>query len=434
MQQQIVVFWFRRDLRLEDNAGLYYALRSGLPVLPVFIYDKNILDDLDDKEDRRLCFIHDSLQNLQVALLDVHSTLYVLYDTPEKAFKTITERYNVTSVYTNEDYEPYAKDRDERIKNMLEKTGIAFKTYKDQVIFSRDEVLKNDGTPYTVYTPYSKRWKEKLNDFYLKSYPTERYFERFLQQPPHRLPSLTAIGFEPVSYEIAPPVLDEQITRNYDKTRNLPGIDGTTRLSPHLRFGTVSVRKIAQAMRTLNETALNELIWRDFFACILYHYPDTVSASFKPAYDNIRWRYNEEQFAAWCEGRTGYPIVDAGMRQLNETGWMHNRVRMITASFLCKHLLIDWRLGEAYFAKKLLDYDMSQNIGNWQWVAGSGVDAAPYFRIFNPITQQEKFDPDLAYVKTWVSEYGTANYPAPIIDHNEARARCLNAYKAALGK
>lgn len=432
MQQQIALFWFRRDLRTEDNAGLYHALRSGYPVLSVFIFDTNILEDLEDRYDRRVCFIRDALKNIQQALEARGSTLHVVHDTPLNAFEAWCREYHIAAVYANRDYEPYAKQRDESITAFLQERNIPLHTYKDQVIFERSEVMKDNEAPYTVYTPYSKKWKQQLTAFYLKPYPVDKYLGNLWRHAPKRIPSLEAIGFKATGYETVPPVLDKKIAAHYDKTRNYPGINGVTQLSVHLRFGTVSIRRLAAAAKQLNETLLNELIWREFFMMILWHFPHTVTQAFKPRYDDIRWRYNEEDFLAWCEGRTGYPMVDAGMRQLNETGWMHNRVRMVTASFLCKHLLIDWRRGEAYFAKKLLDYDLAQNVGNWQWVAGSGVDAAPYFRIFNPQTQLEKFDPDHQYIDKWVPEWRTMHYVRPIIDHDQARARCLEVYKAAL--
>lgn len=430
----VSIFWFRRDLRLENNAGLYYALKSGHPVLPVFIYDTNILDDLEDKKDKRVCFIRDSLQKIKQELEEIGSTLYVLYGTPIDAFKKLLGEFDVHSVFTNEDYEPYAAQRDKEIEALLKKENVSFNAFKDHVVFAKNEVLKKDNTPYTVFTPYSKTWKEKLEDSYLKSCPTRKYYSNFLKHTPKRFPSLESIGFEQVDYEVTEPKLDKSIVKDYHKTRDLPGMEGTTKLSVHLRFGTVSIRKVVHEAMNLNETLLSEFIWRDFFQSILWHFPNTVTESFKPAYDNIKWRYAEKEFEAWCQGETGYPIVDAGMRQLNETGWMHNRIRMVTASFLCKHLLIDWRWGEAYFAKKLLDYDMAQNIGNWQWVAGSGVDAAPYFRIFNPYIQQKKFDPDNAYIDHWVPERNSSDYPKPIVEHEFARARCLEVYKEGLGR
>lgn len=432
MSQPVSIFWFRRDLRLDDNAGLFYALKSGKPVLPIFIFDTDILDDLEARQDKRVCFIYDRLKDLQSELLDMGSSLLVLHGKPKDLFTELIDQYTIEAVYTNEDYEPYALERDTSIAGLLLERGVSFFSYKDHVVFAKSEVLKDDGAPYTVYTPYSKRWKQNLKDFYLKEYPTEGYFRNFLKHEAGTMPGLESLGFQLTPYEVGAPELKEAIARNYDKTRNFPAVEGTTRLSIHLRFGTISVRKLAKQLSAINETALNELIWREFFSSILYHFPDTVSKSFKPAYDHIKWRNNEDEFAAWCEGRTGYPLVDAGMRELNETGWMHNRARLVTGSFLCKHLLIDWRWGEAYFAKKLMDYDMSQNIGNWQWVAGSGVDAAPYFRIFNPLIQQEKFDPGNRYIRRWVPEFGTDAYPRPIVDHEHARERCLAAYKAAV--
>ena len=434
MQQPVSIFWFRRDLRLEDNAGLYYALRSGYPVLPIFIYDTNILDGLEDKYDKRLCFIRDSLKKIQVSLVTKNCSLYIIHTTPAEAFTQLLNEFHIAEVFTNEDYEPYAIKRDAEIAALLARKNIPFKAFKDHVIFAKNEVQKEDGSPYTVYTPYSKRWKLLLNDFHLQSYPVEKYESNFLKIAPQAFPSLTEIGFKETTYDVAAPVLDVCVARNYDKTRNLPALKGTSGLSVHLRFGTISVRQIARQVRSVNETLFNELIWREFFSAMLWHYPQTVYNAFKPAYDNIEWVNNEENFMAWCEGRTGYPIVDAGMRELNETGLMHNRSRMVTASFLCKHLLTDWRWGEAYFAKKLLDYDMSQNIGNWQWVAGCGTDAAPYFRVFNPIIQQAKFDPEKKYIRHWIKEYGTSTYTHPIVDHDYARLRCLNAYKKALDK
>ena len=432
MSQPVTVFWFRRDLRLHDNAGLYYALRSGYPVVPVFIFDTNILDELEDKADKRVDFIHRTIKTMQEKLEQKGSTLHVLHTTPQEAFEQLAETYDVKAVYTNHDYEPYAAKRDGEIADLLRKKDIVFRSYKDQVIFEKDEVVKDDGKPYFVYTPYSKRWKMKLNDFYLKSYPVEKYTAHFYKQAPKRIPSLKALGFEETEVTTVPPRLDEHIAAAYDKTRDYPGIHGTTRLSIHLRFGTISIRGLAREAMALNEKLLNELIWRDFYQTILWHEPRVVTESFRPEYDRIRWRNNEAEFEKWCSGQTGYPIVDAGMRELNETGWMHNRVRMITASFLCKHLLIDWRWGEAYFAKKLLDYDLASNNGGWQWSAGTGVDAAPYFRVFNPYLQAEKFDADRTYIRKWVPEFESLSYTPPMVDHDAARDRCLKVYKAAL--
>ncbi len=428
----VSIFWFRRDLRLEDNAGLYHALRSGYPVLPVFIFDTNILDELEDKKDKRLQFIHDTLENLQQELASLGSTIHILHGRPEDCFKQLLNTYTVKAVYTNNDYEPYAHHRDRVIAALLYENGASLRHYKDQVIFEKDEILKDDGTPYTVFTPYSRRWKEKLNAFYLKPYPVKKYKANFLQQTPKRIPSLKSLGFEQVEADVARPKLDKEIARHYDKTRDFPALHGTTRLSIHLRFGTISIRKLAADAKELNPILLNELIWREFYQMILFHYPQVVNTSFKAQYDKIKWRNNEKEFEAWCNGQTGYPIVDAGMRELNETGYMHNRVRMITASFLTKHLLIDWRWGEAHFAKKLLDYDLAANNGGWQWAAGSGCDAAPYFRIFNPYLQTEKFDKDLTYIRKWVPELDEFSYPQPIVQHEAARERCLRVYKEAL--
>jgi len=434
MSQPISIFWFRRDLRLTDNAGLYNALRSGRPVLPVFIFDTHILDGLEQKQDRRVHFIHNALARLQENLKECGSTLYVLHNTPQAAFKKLVEEFNISAVFTNHDYEPYAIKRDDEIRKFLTKNDIAFHTFKDQVIFEKDEITKDGKAPYTVFTPYSRKWLQKLNDFYLKPYPNHRYFKNFLQHPPKRIPSLAAIGFREAEPNAVTPKLNEDTALHYDKTRDFPAINGTTRLSVHLRFGTISIRQLAAQAKSLNATLLNELIWREFYQMILWHFPHVADGAFKKNYDNIEWRNNEREFELWCKGQTGYPIVDAGMRELNETGHMHNRVRMITASFLTKHLLIDWRWGEAYFAEKLLDYDLAANNGGWQWAAGTGCDAAPYFRIFNPYLQTKKFDPDLKYIKKWVPEFEGPAYPQPITDHTIARDRCLKAYKKALNR
>lgn len=431
--KQVTIFWMRRDLRLHDNAGLYHALKSGYPVVPIFIFDTNILDDLEERKDKRLAFIHDTLTDIQQELTKIGSTLHVLHGKPIDCFKQLTSIYSVTQVHTNTDYEPYASERDEEIAEFLLERDIRFFKHKDQVIFQKDEVLKDDGTPYTVYTPYSKKWKQKVNDFYLKPYPGEKYFDNFFQQKEIKLPTLKDIGFEAIEYDVVAPELDKDIAKDYKETRDIPSIRGTTRLSVHLRFGTVSIRKLAAESKGLSEKLLNELIWRDFYQMILWHFPHVVTESFRKEYDNIEWRNNDKEFKQWCKGQTGYPIVDAGMRELNETGYMHNRVRMVVASFLTKHLLIDWRWGEAYFAEKLLDYDLASNNGGWQWAAGSGCDAAPYFRIFNPYLQTKKFDPDLKYIRKWVPEFEDfSKYPEPIVDHDIARQRCLDVYKAAL--
>ncbi|MBN8578535.1 MAG: deoxyribodipyrimidine photo-lyase [Cytophagales bacterium] len=428
MDTQTTIFWLRRDLRLQDNAGLYYALRYNKKVVCIFIFDTEILNKLEDKADARIEFILDALQHLQTQLVELGSSLVVFFDTPPSVFKKL----NPKAVYTNHDYEPYALQRDAAVQKILEEKGATFKSFKDQVIFEKGEVLKDDGKPYTVFTPYSRKWKSLLKPFYLKSYPTEKYFDSFKKMKPVALPELHEIGFEKSGISFPERVIKQAVIDKYDKQRNFPAIAGTTKLSVHLRFGTVSIRKLAQVAKKKNETWLNELIWRDFYHMILWHFPHVPTKAFKPAYDKIEWRNDANEFKRWCEGKTGYPIVDAGMRELNTTGFMHNRVRMIVASFLTKHLLIDWRWGEAYFAKKLLDFDLAANNGGWQWAAGSGCDAAPYFRVFNPELQTEKFDPDLKYIKHWVPEAGTANYPKPMVDHKFARDRVLKVYKEAL--
>ncbi len=428
----VSIFWFRRDLRLDDNAGLYHALRSGKPVVPVFIFDTNILEELEDKEDKRVDFIYNTLENIQQKLKELGSTLHVMKGTPLQCYKHLTNTYHVAAVYTNTDYEPYAKDRDKEIAGYLKHKDIPFYSYKDQVIFEKDEVVKADGEPYTVFTPYSRKWKEKMNAFYLKPYPTKKYWKHFFQHRVIGMPTLHELGFKKAEGDIVPAKLNKDIAKHYDETRDYPGIKGTTRLSIHLRFGTISIRKLCAEVKELNGVLLNELIWREFYQMIMHHFPKVINTSFKEEYDNIKWRNNEKEFEAWCTGQTGYPIVDAGMRELNETGFMHNRVRMVVASFLTKHLLIDWRWGEAYFGKKLLDYDLAANNGGWQWAAGCGCDAAPYFRVFNPYLQTEKFDKDLKYIRKWVPEFEELTYPQPIVIHQEARERCLRAYKEAL--
>ncbi|HEY0656646.1 MAG TPA: deoxyribodipyrimidine photo-lyase [Chryseosolibacter sp.] len=421
------VFWFRRDLRATDNAGLYRALKTNKNVLPIFIFDTVILNELDDKTDRRVEFIHQSLSILKSSLEEAGSSILIFHGDPVDIFSQISP----CAVYTNHDYEPYARKRDERVQAILEKNGTTFHSFKDQVIFEKDEVVKDNGEPYTVFTPYSKKWKAKLNGFYQKSYPSEKYFSNLYRTQPLPFPTLQEIGFERTGTIFPARSIRGTVIDNYHLRRDIPGIAGTSRVGVHLRFGTVSIRKLVQVAITKNETWLNELIWREFYQMILWHFPN-VDRAFKPQYDQVRWRNNVSEFEAWCEGRTGYPIVDAGMRELNATGFMHNRVRMIVASFLTKHLLIDWRWGEAYFAKKLLDFDLASNNGGWQWAASSGCDAAPYFRVFNPGLQTQKFDPEFNYIRKWVPEFETAAYPRPIVEHKQARERVLQAYKLAL--
>lgn len=435
MKQRITAFWFRRDLRLQDNAGLYYALKSGHQVLPVFIFDRRILEALDDSHDRRVAFIHQQISALHTQLRQMGSSLAVYYGYPEEIWPQIAETYSLAEVHTNHDYEPYAISRDQAIGAKLNAAGTAFYTHKDQCIFEKNEILSGSGTPYTVFTPYSRKWKDTLNDFYLRAYPTEQYFNAFLPTSPLPIPTLSSMGFVESEGSFPVSFVQDDLLRHYQTRRDFPAVQGTSRLSVHLRFGTVSIRALARQALATSETYLNELIWRDFYFQILYHFPRVGEGrAFKPDYDRIEWRNNEQEFAAWCEGRTGYPIVDAGMRELNATGFMHNRVRMITASFLIKHLLIDWRWGEAYFAKKLLDFDLSANNGGWQWAASSGCDAAPYFRVFNPTLQTQKFDPQLQYIKRWIPELNSLSYPQPIVNHEFARKRVLETYQKALGK
>ncbi len=433
--QTVNIFWFRRDLRLTDNAGLYHALKSDNPVVPIFIFDKNILNQLEEKTDRRVGFIHAALEEIQSALIKMSSSLEVFHSTPAEVFAGLFEKYKIEKVFINHDYEPYAIERDISIAALLQANGALLQTFKDQVIFEKDELIKDDGKPYSVFTPYSRKWKTALKDYHLKKYLTEKYFNNFYLQSPKLIPSLQSIGFEKTKQLFPSKELNEQLLIKYHEQRNFPGINGTSKLGVHLRFGTVSIRQVAQQCIGLSETFLNELIWRDFYQMILWHFPQLGKGlAFKPAYDTIEWRRDEGEFEKWCNGQTGYPIVDSGMRELNATGFMHNRVRMIVASFLCKHLLLDWRLGEAYFAEKLLDFDLAANNGGWQWAAGSGCDAAPYFRIFNPYLQTKKFDPKLEYINKWVPELNELNYPKPIVDHEFARKRCLEVYAKALKK
>ena len=433
MKDTVNIFWFRRDLRLDDNVGFYNALKSEHPVLPIFIFDEEILKKLP-KDDARITFIYETLQKMRIKLEDKNSSsIAMFHGEPAIVYKNLLAKYNIDTVFTNRDYEPYAKERDDKIEQLLNDNTIKFKTFKDQVIFEQNEVTKKDGLPYVVYTPYMKVWKEQFKTYTLDFYYTSSFLKNLIQDK--ELPNLTLsdIGFAKSNQKIKKHIVTPALIQNYEDTRNFPAQDSTSKLGPHLRFGTVSIRKmIEKAITEKNEIFWQELIWREFFMQILWHFPHTSKKSFKAKYDRIEWRNNEAEFLKWCNGQTGYPLVDAGMRQLNETGFMHNRIRMLVGSFLCKHLLIDWRWGEAYFAEKLHDYEMASNIGNWQWVAGSGVDAAPYFRIFNPTTQIKKFDSDLAYIKKWVPDFQEFTYPKEMVDHKEARERCLATYKEAL--
>lgn len=429
---EISLFWFRRDIRLDDNHGLYRALRENENVLPIFIFDSNILGKLSDRRDRRVHFIHQEVGKLKAELEKTGSSLLVEIGTPMEVFKKLIAQYAVKAVYTNHDYEPYAKERDEQIEAFLREHKIPFKTYKDQVIFEKSEVVKPNGKPYTVYTPYMKKWKERLVETSIENYDTSALLDHFYRTATFAMPNLEKLGFFESDTNFPAKIADADILTNYHETRDYPAQRGTSRLSLHLRFGTISIRKLVKQAVETNNTYLNELIWREFYMMILWHFPHVVNGAFKPEYNAIAWRNNEEEFQAWCEGKTGIPIVDAGMRELNQTGYMHNRVRMIVASFLTKNLLIDWRWGEQYFAEKLLDFELASNNGGWQWAAGTGCDAAPYFRIFNPILQAQKFDPKGEYIRKWVPELDNLEYPQPIVDLKESRNRALKVYKQAL--
>ena len=433
--QKVSVCWFRRDLRLEDNAALDHALKSPWPVVPIFIFDHNILDKLEDKADRRVDFIHRALAHIQDALVQKGSTLEVFYGQPLQVFTQLLKKYSIQQVFANHDYEQYAIDRDEQVRALLKVNNATLHTSKDQVIFEKEEVVKEDGKPYTVFTPYSRKWKSVLNDVYLQSYPSEQLSHQFYRQEPVVLPSLASMGFSETGQAFPAQEWKDDLIRKYKEQRDFPAVQGTSRLGVHLRFGTISIRRLARAAKDLNESFLNELIWRDFYHMILWHFPHVRRGhAFRKEYEQIAWRNNEQEFEKWCKGNTGYPFVDAGMRELNATGFMHNRVRMIVASFLTKHLLIDWRWGEAYFAGKLLDFDFAANNGGWQWAAGSGCDAAPYFRVFNPTLQTEKFDQALKYIRKWVPELDSFQYPQPMVPHDMARKRALEVYGAALKK
>ncbi len=433
MKEKINIFWFRRDLRLHDNHALHQALDSEFPVLSVFIFDTKILEKLTSKNDSRVSFIYASIEKIKEKLEKIGSSLLVFSGTPFEAFQRFTMEYNVQAVFANKDYEPYARERDKEVEILLKSKGLGFRLFKDHVIFEENEVVKDNGDPYTVFTPFSKKWKGLLNRGAIFSFPSDKRPENFLKTKPFPFPGLKDLGFEKSLISVPPPEIGKEIICNYARTRDFPAVKGTTKLGVHLRFGTVSIREVVCSALDWSETFLNELIWREFFSSVLWHFPRVTGKAFKPRYDFIMWRNNEQEFERWCRGETGYPLVDAGMRELNTTGFMHNRVRMVTAGFLTRLLLVDWRWGEAFFAERLLDFELASNNGNWQWAAGSGCDAAPYFRIFNPETQQKKFDPEDQYLKRWVPEYNTYRYPEPIVDYKMARERALRAYKEGLG-
>ena len=432
---EVNIFWFRRDLRFFDNTGLFKALSSGKPILPVFIFDKNILDKLEKPNDLRVQYIHATLSSMQNELIGIGSAIKCYYTSPEKAFNDLLANYRIGTVFTNHDYEDYALKRDQSIGDLLANSGTGFQTFKDQVVFEKLEVSKDDGSPYTVFTPYSRKWKAHLLSHPISFSPSEKLLGNCYMHNDKAIPALEDMGFLEQAWNFPQTTVPDALVKGYTDFRNFPALDGTSRFGVHLRFGTMSIRKLVEHAKGLNETFLNELIWRDFYHMILSNFPHVGQGmSFKKAYDGIEWRNSEADFDKWCQGVTGYPIVDAGMRELLATGFMHNRVRMITASFLTKHLLIDWRWGEAWFAAKLLDYDLAANNGGWQWASGSGCDAAPYFRIFNPALQTEKFDKQGVYIRKWVPEFDTLQYPQPMVVHEVARKRCLETYAKYLGK
>jgi deoxyribodipyrimidine photo-lyase len=435
-KQGIVIFWFRRDLRLDDNVGLFHALNSQHPVIPLFIFDEDILDSLS-KDDARVSFIHDSLFKIDSKLQEFGSSLLVKKGKTQEVWQELIQEYEIKEVFFNKDYEPYAIKRDLAICELLKENNICPIPFKDQVIFEEKEITKADGLPYTVYTPYKNKWLEKYNSTApVREYDTAEKFSNFYScgDAMNRIftfPTLEQIGFVESAIKVIPHNLKN--VSNYHETRDFPALDSTSHLSPHLRFGTVSIRKLVNWAANKNQVFLSELIWREFFMQILFSFPKVVTHNFKSAYDGIQWRNNEEDYKRWCSGTTGYPMVDAGMRELNETGYMHNRVRMVVASFLCKHLLINWQWGEAYFAQKLLDFELSANVGNWQWAAGTGCDAAPYFRVFNPEIQLKKFDEKGIYIRKWIPEFDL-HYGEPMVDHAFARDRAIATYKAGILK
>jgi deoxyribodipyrimidine photo-lyase len=431
-KSKICLFWFRRDLRLDDNAGLFQALRSGVPVQPLFIFDTLILKTLKSHTDQRIQFIYDELQKMQQVLRAKGSSLLIEKGEPAKIIEKLSKSWNIEAVYANHDYEPYTIARDRQIDRLLMAGHIPFYTFKDQVIFEKNEVVKSDGKPYTIFTPYKNKWLDTLHNRDIPSFPSEDHYSHFFKTTGYPFPSIEEIGFRETERHFPSKKINQEIIENYSRTRDYPGIEGTTRLGIHLRFGTISIRKLIKIAQELNPTFLSELIWREFFMVILYHFPKVAEHPFREGYENIQWINNEKHFQRWCLGKTGYPIIDAGMRELNETGFMHNRVRMITASFLAKHLLIDWRWGEQYFTEKLLDFELSSNNGNWQWAAGCGCDAVPYFRVFNPVIQTKKFDPEHRYIKKWVPEYQEVTYSKPIVEHKFGRERAIAVYSKAL--
>ena len=435
-KHKITLFWLRRDLRLNDNRGLAEALNDSKSVLPIFIFDQEILARLKNPKDRRVNFIHNQVEEIKNKLQMKNSDLLVEHGAPLDIFSKILRKFQIQAIYTNHDYEPQARVRDQKIADFCQKNNVIFKTFKDQAIFEKNEILTDQKKPYTVYTPYKKKWLATLSSKDLRSCElNEKNFLKLTEFnfKPQNLISIEKMGFKKVEFKFPQNSVSNLVLQKYNEQRDFPHIkQGTSRLGLHFRFGTISIREWAEVAQKNSDTWLSELIWRDFFMQILWHFPHVENSSFRLDYEKIKWRESEKDFKAWSLGMTGYPLVDAGMRELNTTGHMHNRVRMVVASFLCKHLLIHWRQGERYFAEHLLDYDLAANSGNWQWAAGTGCDAAPYFRIFNPMTQAIKFDPENIYIGQWVPEYGTDKYPKPIIDHAEARGRCLQEFQKGL--
>ena len=465
--------WFRRDLRDFDHAALYHALKSSPKVYCAFIFDTEILDQLTDKADRRVEFLWESVRELKAALQASGGDLLVRHAPASSAIPALASELGVAAVFSNHDYEPAAIERDRRVAEALEKQGIDFLQYKDQVIFEKDEVLTQAGRPFGVFTPYKNAWLKKLDDFHVRAYPVDRYLGHLAKPALDAgLPTLEAMGFRrtnladmqlPTGMAGGQRLFADFLDRidRYKDARDFPAIKGPSYLSVHLRFGTVSIRHLARTAWQLGgkgaEGWLNELIWRDFYFNILHHHPRVAAGhSFKPEFERLPFPNDDRLFAAWCDGRTGYPLVDAAMRQINQTGWMHNRLRMVAASFLVKDLLIDWRRGEAYFADKLIDFDLSANNGGWQWAASTGCDAQPWFRIFNPVTQSERFDPQGKFIRKYVPELAAcddkeihapwlipplrqqalrlqigSDYPAPVVDHASQRQSALSLYKQA---
>ena len=470
MQTRASLVWFRRDLRLDDHAALYHALKVSDAVYCAFVFDRTILDPLP-RADRRVAFILESVRELDAALRAKGGVLLCLTGDPRDEIPRLASRLGVQTVWTNRDYEPAVIARDAQVAERLAAQGIGFETAKDQVIFEQDEVLTADGRPFSVFTPYQRAWRKRLTPFYLRPYPVQRYLDRLARTDGDSLPTLAALGFDTVDVSRLQPGMSGAETLladfshridRYHEARDYPAVKGPSYLSVHLRFGTVSIRQLAGFAEHLGnagaDTWLNELIWRDFYQQILWHHPRVVDHAFKPVFDALVFENRQDWFAAWCEGRTGYPLVDAAMRQLNQSGYMHNRLRMVTASFLVKDLLIDWRWGERYFAEKLIDYDLAANNGGWQWAAGTGCDAQPYFRIFNPVSQSEKFDPKGAFIRRYVPELADLpdraihapwqaspielsaagirlgdHYPAPLVDHAIQRERALAMFNRVKG-